>query len=102
MILWGIWSIFVSHAVPHSNSGRVVALTYLIGLIAVLSFQYENLSEIQLSTRLLGLSIGAGIAMSLGTLAFYRSIKMSELSVAPTIAGLYFVVTIGLVEILRC
>ncbi|MFC6734149.1 hypothetical protein [Haladaptatus sp. GCM10025893] len=37
--------------------------------------------------------MGAGIAMSVGTLTFYRSLSAGGGSVATAIAGLYFLVT---------
>ena len=93
MLLWGVWSIFASYAVSYTTPTVVVGYTYLIGLLAIIGVQNGEITNLRFSAPIFGLSAGAGLAMSFGTLAYYRAVEGSELSVAPAIAGMYFVVT---------
>lgn len=93
MFSWGAWSILASHAVSYSSTGRVVVLTYFVGLVTIGAARFGEVSQSGFSTPALVLSVGSGLMMSIGTLAFYRGLEGGGLSVVPALSGLYFVIS---------
>jgi uncharacterized membrane protein len=92
MFGWGMWAIFAGHALDHASAGATLALTYVTATTIVAVARYDTMFDVG-SEWAIVFGIGSGIAMAVGTLAFYRSLSAGGAAVTSAIAGLYFVVT---------
>ncbi|KAB1191245.1 MULTISPECIES: EamA family transporter [Haloferax] len=92
MVSWGLWAILATYALDYAKAAPVVLLTYAAGLAIVLVVRHDTASSVH-SVWGIVFGLAGGLAMGIGTLAFYRSLSMGGGSVTAAIAGLYFLVT---------
>jgi uncharacterized membrane protein len=69
----------------------VLLVTYLVGVGVVLALDPGAFGSVEFDTGL-AFSLVAGLAMSLGTVLFYRALDLGALSGVTAIPALYFVV----------
>ena len=92
MVTWGGWAILANHALDYASPGPVIALTYISGFGITVLVHHEAVISAHSKWAII-FGVGAGLFMGIGTLFFYQALSSGGVSVAPAIAGLYFLVT---------
>ncbi|MWG36923.1 EamA family transporter [Halomarina oriensis] len=91
LLLWGVWGIAANYSVERMDNMAVLLVTYLVGVGVVLALDPGAFGGVEFDAGL-ALSVLTGLAMSLGTVLFYRALDLGQLSGVTAIPALYFVV----------
>lgn len=91
LLFWGIWGITAKYAVERADELTVLFVTYLVGLAVVLALDSGSVAAVEVDAGT-AFAVLSGLAMSLGTVLFYRALDLGQLSGVTAIPALYFVV----------
>lgn len=92
MLAWGAWALFVKIALRSASPEAVLLASYLTATLLIGGYVAVTPTDLAPTSTGLLFSVAGGLFAGLGSIAYYLSLRQTEVGVTTTITAMYFVV----------